>query len=84
MESDGGERTTVRRQEPFSAQELKELYCETDYRQQIVSIRGKSRSTNSRKQAQTQSAPCKVRYTVQETLHCCQWRKDEGRLLGEM
>ncbi|AXB73050.1 hypothetical protein QKD39_gp45 [Psittacine adenovirus 1] len=38
VESDGGERTTVTRQEPFTSQELREIYFEVDYRQQIVSM----------------------------------------------
>uniref|UniRef100_A0AB38ZPC5 U exon protein n=1 Tax=Psittacine aviadenovirus B TaxID=2169709 RepID=A0AB38ZPC5_9ADEN len=38
VKSDGGERTTVTRQEPFTGQELREIYSETDYRQQVVSM----------------------------------------------
>lgn len=34
--SDGGERVTVTRHEPFSEKELEEIYCETEYRQQKV------------------------------------------------
>ncbi|AGL34694.1 U exon, partial [Fowl aviadenovirus B] len=32
--SDGGERVTITRREPFSAAELEEIYCETEHRQQ--------------------------------------------------
>lgn len=35
--SEGGERVTVTRREPFSAEELEEIYWETEYRQQYVS-----------------------------------------------
>ncbi|ADE58405.1 U exon protein [Fowl aviadenovirus E] len=35
--SDGGERVTITRREPFSEAELEELYCETEHRQQRVS-----------------------------------------------
>lgn len=35
--SDGGERVTVTRQQPFSEKELEEIYLETEHRQQIVS-----------------------------------------------
>lgn len=37
VHSVGGERVTVRRKEPFTPQELEELYWETEYRQQRVS-----------------------------------------------
>lgn len=35
--SEGGERVTVTRREPFSQEELEEIYWETEYRQQYVS-----------------------------------------------
>ncbi|BCZ16709.1 U-exon protein [Aviadenovirus bubonis] len=37
--SDGGERVTVTRQEPFLSTELEEIYSETEHRQQMVSIK---------------------------------------------
>ncbi|AP_000425.1 U exon, partial [Fowl aviadenovirus A] len=32
--SEGGERVTVTRREPFNDRELEEIYCETEHRQQ--------------------------------------------------
>ncbi|QJP03686.1 U exon, partial [Aviadenovirus cerasi] len=32
--SDGGERVTMTRREPFNERELEEIYCETEHRQQ--------------------------------------------------
>lgn len=37
--SDGGERVRMTRQRPFTEAELEEIYCETEYRQQMVSNR---------------------------------------------
>lgn len=35
--SDGGERVSITRKEPFSDEELEEIYLETEHRQKIVS-----------------------------------------------
>lgn len=37
--SDGGERVIMTRREPFNERELEELYCETEHRQQRVSVK---------------------------------------------
>lgn len=35
--SDGGERVSISRNEPFSDEELQEIYLETEHRQKVVS-----------------------------------------------
>lgn len=40
VDSQGGERVTVTRRQPFTEDELNQLYWETEYRQRVVSYRG--------------------------------------------
>lgn len=43
--SDGGERVTVTRREPFTDAELRDIYLETEHRQQVVSTRPRTRES---------------------------------------
>lgn len=45
--SDGGERVVMTRREPFTDSELEELYCETEHRQQRVSLGPVHQSQNT-------------------------------------
>nr|QQD36949.1 U-exon [Pacific black duck aviadenovirus] len=47
IHSEGGERVKVTRRKPFSIEELKRIYSETDYRQRVVSYQSQNSFSNA-------------------------------------